>query len=152
VEIDMANNNITKDQEIAALRRALTLAEHDQIDFVHVCREAIKETDNEGRKGMRTMRADAAEDRLRITREALKLSTPGSDIGDDSALALGRLLQDRRERTANKFYENSEIGVVVDDNGWDTVVPGNEMSRDVFVESQLKFCSECTYKLHSVRI
>jgi len=132
----MTNPSISKDQEIAALRRALKLAEDDQIDFLHVCREYINETDNEGRKGMRTMRADAVEDRLKMTREALALSTPGAVIGEDSTAAIGRLLAADRQRAADRFYEEADIGVVVDDNGWDTVVPGDEMSRDVFIEAE----------------
>jgi hypothetical protein len=136
VEIEMTNPNISKDQEIAALRRALTLAESDQIDFLHTCREYVNKTDDEGKKSMRVMRADAVEDRLNITREALALSEPEATLGETSTVALGRLLEARRQRAADAFYEQADIGTVVDDNGWDTVVPGNEMSRDVFIEAE----------------
>jgi hypothetical protein len=61
----------TPPDETVALRRALTLAEHDQIDFLHVCREAIKEVTDPGVIRMRTMRADAVAQRLQVTRDAL---------------------------------------------------------------------------------
>ncbi len=60
-----------QDAEIARLRKALALAEHDQIDFLYECRKHQKETDNFRKKELRIIRADAVEDRLHITRAAL---------------------------------------------------------------------------------
>ena len=57
--------------EVAALVKALRLAEHDQIDFLHVCREFQAETQDARKKEMRIMRSDAVQARLKATQAAL---------------------------------------------------------------------------------
>lgn len=67
LERELAEANADADR----LRKALALAEHDQIDFLHVCREYQAETQDFRKKEMRIMRADAVSNRLVGTREAL---------------------------------------------------------------------------------
>lgn len=58
--------------EILKLRRALTLASHDQVDFAGACAARIDETEDVCVKRLRKIRYDRVKDRLDITREALK--------------------------------------------------------------------------------
>lgn len=59
---------------ITALTRALSGAEHDQIDFEQMCRDYISETQDPGKVRMRTMRADAVTARRANTVTALRLA------------------------------------------------------------------------------
>lgn len=62
------------EEEIEKLRRALRLAEHDQIDLLQVCRDYAAKTHpmHKELREIRDIRADRVKDRLDITREALK--------------------------------------------------------------------------------
>lgn len=64
--------------EIEMLRRALALAEHDQIDLLQVCREYAAKTHpmHKELREIRDIRADRIKDRLEITRAALKDTKP----------------------------------------------------------------------------
>lgn len=45
-------------------------------------------------------------------------------------------LEDERQVAADALYQDLQIGNVIDDNGWETIVPGCEMRRDVFIGSE----------------
>ncbi|MTH61125.1 hypothetical protein [Paracoccus litorisediminis] len=71
--LDFGQDGLEMDMAVRSeALRALRLAEHDQIDLLHVCRGYIKETDDPGKIRMRTMRADAVEQRLKDTRAAIR--------------------------------------------------------------------------------
>lgn len=50
---------------------------------------------------------------------------------------MSRTLQSDRHEAAQEAYEAYDFGCSIEDHdGWDAVIPGNSMSRNVYIESE----------------